>query len=95
MKHSFPVTRHYGALTEASKSVNEFFGDTSGRTVSLRTAHGLQSLFNAQTVDEETAEDIVHAGMLATGAMLRSKNEDVKATGVLLSLVLFCCYQAG
>jgi len=95
MKYNFPVERNYGAITEASRSINEFFGDKSGRTVSLRTAHGLKNLFKAHDLGEDTAEDIVHAGMVATGTMLKSKNESVKSTGVFLSLILFCCYQAG
>lgn len=93
--YKLPVKRNFGTITEVSKSINEFFGDNSGRTVSLRTAHGLKNLFKAHEMGEDTAEDIVHAGMIATGTMLRSKDENTKATGAFLSLVLFCCYQAG
>jgi hypothetical protein len=86
---------NYGALTDLSKALNEMFGDSSGRTVSHRTAQGVKHVFNAHHMHDDAAEDIVHAGMLGAAALLRSTNEEARATGALLSFVLLVCYQNG
>jgi hypothetical protein len=86
---------NYGVLTDASKGWNMILGDKSGRTVSRRTTHGFQRSFNLQSMDENDAEVIVHGAMLASGALLRSKNDGAKAAGLLLLFGLFACYQSG
>ncbi len=86
---------NYGVFTDVSKGLNKFFGDTSGRTVSLRTAHGFKNFFNAKSMDDDTAEFIVHSGMVTATKLLNSKKETDNSSGVLLSLALFVFYQAG
>jgi len=86
---------NYGFLTDFSKSLNDFFGDSSGRTVSHRTAQGFRHLFKAGEIDNEDAEHIVHASMIAAGACLKSKDEGIQTTGALLAFGLILCYQAG
>lgn len=85
----------YGALTDASKELNKILGDTSGRTVSRRTAHGLKNFFNAKSMDDDAAELIVHGGMVAASRLLKSTKESEKSNGILLSFALLICYQAG
>jgi hypothetical protein len=86
---------NYGVLTDVSKGLNQFFGDTSGRTVSLRTAHGFKSFFNAKNMDDDAAEFIIHGGMVAATKLLNSKKETDKSNGFMLSMALFLFYQAG
>jgi hypothetical protein len=86
---------NYGVLTDISKSLNLVFGDQSGRTVSLRTAHGFKSVFKCHDMHEDAAELIVHSGMLTAYYLLNSKNKNEQGSGVLLSLALLLCYQAG
>ncbi len=91
-----PAHRNYGALTDLSKAANELLGDKSGRTVSMRTAHGFKNVFNLNDeMTDNTAEDIVHAGMLASVALLSSKNDGAKIGGLFLALSLAACYQNG
>jgi 3-methyladenine DNA glycosylase Tag len=85
----------YPAVTELSKAINELLGDRTGRTVSMRTAQGLKRTFGATEMHEDTAEDIVHVGMVASAALLNSKNDAAKAGGVLLLLGLAWMYQEG
>ncbi|MFZ5551873.1 MAG: hypothetical protein ACOZCO_02065 [Bacteroidota bacterium] len=88
--------RNYGILTDASKAINEALGDKTGRTVSMRTAHGFKNSFELNdSMDDETAEDIVHGGMVASALLLCSKNEGAKIGGLLLLLSLVACYQNG
>lgn len=87
--------RNYGFLTDASKAINEGLGDKSGRTVSMRTAHGFKNTFDLENMDDDTAEDIVHGGMIASAALLASKNEGAKIGGLLLLIGLVACYQNG
>ncbi|HTA81463.1 MAG TPA: hypothetical protein VK783_00885 [Bacteroidia bacterium] len=89
--------RNYGALTEASKSLNRALGDRTGRTVSIRTAHGFKRAFNLSDydMDDNTAEDIVHGGMTVATALISSKSDGAKVGGILLLLGLFVCYQSG
>ena len=86
---------NYGALTAFSKALNQGFGDTTGRTVSVRTAYGFMNLFKAHSVGPDGAEFIVHSGMVAAGALLKSKDEGAQIAGIVLSLALFICYHAG
>lgn len=86
---------NYGMLTEVSKSLNQFFGDESGRTVSSRTAHGFKEVFNCKNMDDDMAEFIVHGGMLSAGALMNSANENDKGSGTLLTLFLVLLYHAG
>lgn len=95
MKNVRPIKTNYGVLTDVSKGLNQFFGDNSGRTVSLRTAHGFKNFFNAKSMDDDTAEFIVHGGMVAATTLLNSKNETDRSSGVMLSLTLFVFYQVG
>jgi hypothetical protein len=95
MKYYYRRKTNYGALTDFSKALNEGFGDNSGRTITNRTAQGFKDVFNTQDMDEETAEVIVHTGMASAALLLNSPDEGHKATGALLSLALFICYQSG
>jgi hypothetical protein len=84
-------TRDYGLLTDISKSVNQLLGDTSGRTVSMRTAQGFKCAFGVN-VSDDRAEDIVHLGMIASVSLLRSEKEGSRTSGFLLALGLAICY---
>lgn len=96
MNHNQSMHRsNYGILTNFSKSLNDFFGDFTGRTVSHRTAQGFRHLFKVNGIDDEDAEHIVHASMIAAGACLKSKDEGTQTTGALLAFALILCYQAG
>jgi hypothetical protein len=95
MKSIEKITTNYGVLTDVSKGLNQFFGDSTGRTVSTRTAHGFKNFFNAKNMDDDAAEFIVHGGMVAATKLLNSKKETERSNGVLLSLALFVFYQAG
>lgn len=86
---------NYGILTDASKGWNLILGDESGRTVSRRTAHGFKSAFKLKEMEDDDAELIVHSAMVASGALLSTKNDGAKAAGLLLLLGLFACYQEG
>ncbi len=94
-KVSVKSTRNYGMLTDASKALNKAFGDETGRTVSMRSAHGFKNTFNLPHMDDNTAEDIMHAGMIGAGGLLSSRNDGAKAVGVLLLAALVCCYRNG
>ena len=95
MKRVKNTTANYGVLTDVSKDMNQFFGDNSGRTVSLRTAHGFKNFFNAKSMDDDAAEFIVHGGMVAATKLLNSKKETDRSKGFMLSMALFVFYQAG
>lgn len=84
--------RDYGILSDASKTLNYALGDRTGRSISIRTAQGLKKAFNLSDMHEDTAEDIVHIGMVATAALVKSKNENAKFFGILLGLGLTACY---
>lgn len=88
-------SRDYGILTDGSKSLNCLFSDKSGRTVSLRTAQGFKTTFKLNSMSDETAEDIVHGGMLVSAGLLLSKNQGAKVAGLLLALSLFVAYHNG
>lgn len=95
MKNVKQIKTNYGVLTDVSKGLNQFFGDTSGRTVSLRTAHGFKNFFNAKNMDDDAAEFIIHGGMIAATNLLNSKKETDRSSGFMLSMALFMFYQAG
>jgi hypothetical protein len=95
MKNSKKITANYGILTDISKDLNQYLGDNSGRTVSMRAAHGFKNFFNAKSMDDESAEFIVHGGMIAAGKLLNSKKETDRSNGLLLSIALLVFYQAG
>lgn len=95
MKRDKKVTTNYGVLTDVSKNLNQFFGDSTGRTVSTRTAHGFKNFFNAKSMDDDAAEFIVHGGMVAATRLLNSKKEADRSNGFMLSMALFVFYQAG
>jgi|GEM_PF-1525393 len=95
MQYYYRRKHNYGALTDFSKALNESFGDMTGRTVTNRTAQGFKQVFNSPDMEEDTAEQIVHAGMAGAALLLSSPEEGHKATGALLSLALFICYQSG
>jgi hypothetical protein len=87
--------RDYGFLSEASKSLNYAFGDKSGRSISMRTAQGFKNTFKLEEMHEDTAEDIVHAGMVASSFLIKSEDEGKKLIGFLLGLGLLYCYHNG
>jgi hypothetical protein len=89
------IKTNYGLLTDVSKSVNELFGDTTDRSVSLRTAQGFKRMFNCKSMDDDAAEFIVHSGMVVAYNQLNSKDKNNNGTGALLALGLFLCYQNG
>lgn len=89
----FPA--NYGAFTDFSKALNQVLGDRSGRTISIRAAHGFIKLFKAQQMNAQEAEFLVHSGMVAAGTLLKSKDERAQLTGFGLSFALFLCYHAG
>jgi hypothetical protein len=85
----------YPGLTDVSKAMNELLGDTTGRTVSRRTAHGFRRVFNTPDMHEDKAEGIVHGGMITTVVLLKSKDEGAKLLGLLLLLGLGALYLEG
>lgn len=99
MKHTkmlhLKSQRDYGALSEVSKTINYALGDRTGRSVSMRTAQGFKKSFNLDNMHEDTAEDIVHAGMIATASLVTSKNDNARLLGILLGLALGACYLNG
>lgn len=92
-------TRNYGVGTEISKGINEALGDTSGRTVSRRTAHGLKKILDQPEMHDDVAEDIVHGGII--GALLILLTGGQRRSNVMLGLLvilligLFICYHLG
>lgn len=93
MKKDSTYDRDYGLLTDVSEEVNEFFGDTSGRTVSLRTSHGFKKTFGLN-ISDKTAEDLMHAGMIYSARNLFSKNGN-RSAGFLSLIALIALYQNG
>ncbi len=93
MKKDLTYNRDYGVLTDMSEGLNEFFGDTSGRTVSLRTSHGFKKTFGLN-ISDETAEDVMHAGMIYSAHNLLSKNGN-RGAGFLSLIALIAFYQNG
>lgn len=87
--------RNYGALTEVSRGLNIALGDKTGRTVSRRTTHGFKNAFKLHHLNDEDAEDLVHAAMVASGGLMCMKNNGAKAVGLLLLVGLVFCYHAG
>jgi len=87
--------RNYGHLTVASKTVNRMFGDKSGRSVSMRTAHGLKYALNMDNLDEDLAEDIVHTAMVLTLPLISRKNNVASGIGTLLVAGLIILYRIG
>ncbi|MBI3235847.1 MAG: hypothetical protein HYZ42_17730 [Bacteroidetes bacterium] len=87
--------RDFGALTEISKELNIMFGDQTGRTVSMRTAHGFKDAFNLRDLDDESSEDLVHGLMTLTPILLSKKNDTANAIGVVLLAGLVGCYLNG
>ena len=87
--------RNYGLFSDASKTLNLAFGDQTGRSVSMRTAQGFQSLFNLQNIHEDTAEDIVHLGMVSTIKLINSKKNDEKLLGCFIGFTLIISYFNG
>lgn len=51
-----------------SASLNSMLGDTTGRTICLRTTQGFKKSLNLQKVNNEQAEKIVH-GIMIVGAV--------------------------
>ena len=86
--------RNYGWFTDLSKDINYALGDRTDRSVSRRTAQGLKRTFNSKMHDDD-AEDVAHAAMVATGLLLKSKNDNAKVGGLFMLFGLFICYQNG
>lgn len=89
------MRKNFGVWTELSKSVNRFFGDNSGRTVSRRTAQGMKEVFNRHDINDRSAEKITHVGMIATLGMILSRNKDVRNLGFIMLFVLIGVYLIG
>lgn len=87
--------RNYGLLTDVSKDLNILLGDSSGRTVSLRTAHGLKKSFDNSSMPDAMAEDIVHGGMILSARLLFSKNKNSVLVGLIIVLGLILLYKKG
>lgn len=87
--------RDYGVLSDVSKTINYALGDRTGRSVSMRTAQGFKNSFKLDDMHEDTAEDIVHLGMVATASLVNSKNDNAKLLGLLLGIGLTVCYLNG
>lgn len=85
--------RDYGVLTDISEGLNEFFGDESGRTVSLRTSHGFKKTFGLNITDK-TAEDIMHSGMIFSAYNLFAEKGN-RTVGFLSLIGLIALYQNG
>jgi len=88
-------TRNFGAITDVSAELNNLFGDDTGRSISLRTAHGFKNAFSLDNLDDNAAEDIVHGFMLLTPVLLSRKNDAANAIGIVLLAGLLGCYLAG
>ncbi len=95
MNNQLSTKANYGIITDVSKSLNQFLGDETGRTVSVRTAHGFKNVFNCPEMDEDAAEFIVHTGMAAAYSLLKSEKDSENGAGLMLSLGLLLCYQSG
>lgn len=89
------MERNYGVLTDVSKVGNEILGDTSGRSISMRTAHGMKRMFNQHLMSDNDAEDLTHAIMATTGFLLASKKENLKVAGVFLLFGILAMYFNG
>jgi hypothetical protein len=76
-----------------SEGLNKFFGDTSGRTVSLRTSHGFKKTFGLN-ISDAMAEDIMHTGMVYSAYNLLSEKGN-KVSGFLSLIALIALYQKG
>lgn len=94
-KSTLISSRNYGVLTDASKGINKILGDTSGRTVSMRTAHGFKAATGLSNMHDDTAEDIVHGGMLLCFALFTSKNKNALGFAILAFIILVFFYQSG
>lgn len=87
---------NFGIWTDISQACNKALGDTSGRTVSRRTANGLQNVTGWGCTDRE-AEIVVHIGMIVGLILLfcsRYHKGFLVITLILLGL-LFILYHAG
>ena len=90
-------TRNYGPLTDVSKATNQLLGDSTGRTVSMRTAQGFKKSLNLNISDNDS-EDIAHLLMIASVISLiyASKNSDgAKVIGLILLIGLIFFYLEG
>lgn len=99
MNNNYPSTnskpRNFGGVTDISKEINAFFGDTTGRSISMRTAHGFKRALKRKDMDDNTAEDIVHATMTLAPILLKQKNDAANGVGTLLIIALLGCYWNG
>lgn len=77
-----------------SKELNMSFGDESGRSISRRIGHGFKDV-TSLNISDQTAEDIVHVGMLASTAGIFSKNPKAQIAGAIGATALFLLYHAG
>jgi ABC-type sulfate transport system substrate-binding protein len=93
MKKDSTYDRDYGVLTEVSEEINKFFGDTSGKTVSLRTSHGFKKTFGL-SISDKLSEDIMHSTMIFSAYNLFSKRGN-KTAGFLSLIGLIALYQNG
>lgn len=85
----------YGVLTDISKDLNAAFGDNSGRSISRRTAHGFKKGLSLHNVDDDSAEFIVHTGMVVSGILLKSKEDTSQGIGILVGAALLGFYLNG
>lgn len=92
-------TKNYGVFTDISKGINSALGDTTGRTVSRRTAHGFKVMTSSNNMHDDSAEFIVHMAMIGAvlgGTMATSnKGRNVVILVIFLLVLLFICYHLG
>jgi len=86
--------KNYGLPSDMSRAANKFLGDDSGRSISLRTAHGLKKSLDLN-ISDDAAVNLTHAGMLATGLLMASKNSALRTGGLCLLGGFVALYQNG
>jgi hypothetical protein len=86
---------NYGLFTEISKGLNYALGDSTGRSISRRTTHGLQSMLNIEDFDDALVEHVVHGSMFLSAALVTSENKNSNIFGWLIIVFLIICYWNG
>ena len=89
------TSSNYGVLTDISKGMNSFFGDSSGRTVSRRTTHGFMSIFKIEESSEEKSEFHIHLIMIACLFLAAMKNKVANIFAFILLICLIIFYWTG
>lgn len=95
MNTNLQSERNFGVFTDMSKGLNWLLGDSTGRTISLRTAHGIKNSFGLTIMSDLRAEKIAHGLMIASFAGLASQAYWKKTLGVTGVVILIIFYQMG